>query len=371
MSELIVAIDRLPAADLLARADGATHADVRAVLAKDALELRDLAVLLSPAADGALEEVARASSNLTARRFGRTILLYAPLYLSNECVNICTYCGFRRDIDVKRMTIDDDEIERELRFLAGEGFRHVLLVTGEHPKESPLSYLLRAVKIARDIFPSVSVEIEALHTVEYRRLVEAGVDGVTLYQETYDRNRYAEYHLAGPKKWYDFRLEALSRACEAGVRRVNLGALLGLADWREEALRVAVHARCLLRRHWKTHVSVSFPRIRHAAACFAPPFPVSDREMTRMLCALRLFLPDAGLVVSTRERAEFRDGLARLGVTQMSAGSRTEPGGYGDPDGAEKQFEVSDGRSPAEVAARLEELGLDPVWKDWEEALHG
>lgn len=371
MSDLVALIDRLPAADLLARGDRADEGDVRAVLRKEHRNVRDLAVLLSPAADRLLEEVARESSKLTARRFGRTILLYAPLYLSNECVNVCTYCGFRRDLDVRRITLGGEEIDRELRFLAEEGFRHVLLVTGEHPKEIPPSYVAAAVRRAREYFPSVSVEIDPLHTVQYRALVDAGVDGVTLYQETYDRKRYGEYHLAGPKKQYDFRLEGLSRAAEAGVRRINLGALLGLADWREETLRAATHARWLMRRHWKAHVSVSFPRIRDAAARFVPPHPVSDRELTRMLCSLRLVLPDAGLVMSTRERADLRDGLARLGVTQMSAGSRTEPGGYHDPDDAEKQFEVEDGRTPAEVAARLEELGLDPVWKDWEEALHG
>lgn len=371
MNELGRVIDAVDCGELFARADRAGEEEVRSVLAKEHLDIRDLATLLSPAADGLLEEIARASSHLTAQRFGRTILLYAPVYLSNECVNICAYCGFRRDLDVRRVTLGPDEMEREFRFIAAEGFRHILLVTGEHRKAVPVSYLEDAVRLARTIFPSVSIEVEPFRTTDYSRLIEAGIDGVTLYQETYDRDRYTDYHMKGPKRWYDHRLEAVGNAAEAGVRRVGIGPLLGLADWREEALRTAVHARWLMKNYWKTHVSVSFPRIRSAAAGFEPPFPVSDREMTRMICALRLFLPDAGLVLSTRERPRFRDGLARLGITQMSAGSRTEPGGYHDPDVAEKQFDVDDARTPAAVAARLVELGLDPVWKDWEEALHG
>jgi len=371
MTDLAGALRALPLRDLLARSEGAGAAEVRAVLRKERRDLRDLAVLLSPAAAERLEDLARASAELTARRFGRTILLYTPLYLSNECVNLCVYCGFRADLRVNRSTLTPEEIDRELRFLAEEGFRHILLVTGEHPKKITPAYLEDGVRRARRLFPSVSLEVEPLDGEGYRRMVAAGADGVTLYQETYDRERYAAYHPRGPKADYDFRLGALSRAAEAGIRRVNLGALLGLAPWREEVFRAALHAGHLMRRHWRTHVSISFPRIREAAGHFVPPFPVGDRELAQMLAALRLVLPDAGLVVSTRERPALRDGLARIGATQMSAGSRTEPGGYLHPDEAEGQFAVDDSRSPAEVAARLRELGLDPVWKDWEEALHG
>ncbi|MFH1681926.1 MAG: 2-iminoacetate synthase ThiH [Candidatus Eisenbacteria bacterium] len=371
MNDLIRTLESIPAGELLARADRAGEGDVRAVLAKDGRDLKDLAVLLSPAGDRMLEEVAAASARLTAQRFGRTILLYAPLYLSNECVNVCAYCGFRRDIEVRRVTLASPEIEAELRHLAGEGFRHLLLVTGEHPKRVDIAYLEAAVRLARSLVPSVAIEVEPLDTEGYRRLIDAGIDGVTLYQETYDRKLYAGYHTHGPKRRYDRRLEAPSRAAEAGIRRLGIGALLGLADWRAETICLAAHALWLQRRFWKTHVSISFPRIREAASHFAPPYPVSDRELARMVSALRLILPDAGLVLSTREGPALRDGLARIGITQMSAGSRTEPGGYGRPEHAEKQFMVEDTRSPAEVASRLAELGLDPVWKDWEEALHG
>ncbi|MBM3319872.1 MAG: 2-iminoacetate synthase ThiH [Candidatus Eisenbacteria bacterium] len=371
MNDLARTLESIPAGDLLDRADRADEPAVRAVLAKEGRDLKDLAILLSPAADRLLEEIAAASAQLTAQRFGRTILLYAPVYLSNECVNVCTYCGFRRDIDVRRATLGLAEIEAEIRFLARQGFRHLLLVTGEHPKNVDLEYLDAAVRLARSLVPSVAIEVEPLDVGGYRRLIEAGIDGVTLYQETYDRELYARYHTHGPKKRFDWRLGAPSRAAEAGIRRVGIGALLGLADWRMETIRLAAHARWLLKQYWRTHVSISFPRIREAASHFAPPFPVSDRELARMVAALRLILPDAGLVLSTREGPGMRDGLARIGITQMSAGSRTEPGGYGRPDDAEKQFMVEDTRSPAEVAERLAALGLDPVWKDWEEALHG
>jgi 2-iminoacetate synthase len=371
MNDIVRALASVPARDLLARGERAAEADVRAVLRKDHRDLKDLAVLLSPAADGLLEEIATAAALLTARRFGRAILLYAPIYLSNECVNVCTYCGFRRDIDVRRETLGRDEIEADVRLLAAEGFRHLLLVTGEYPKRVDLPYLEAAARLVRSHVPSVAVEVEPLETEGYRRLIEAGIDGVTLYQETYDPVLYATYHTRGPKKRFAYRLEAPCRAAEAGIRRVGIGALLGLADWRVEAILVAAHAAYLGRRYWKTHVAISFPRIREAASRFTPPHPVSDRELARMIAALRLVLPDVGLVLSTRERPEIRDGLARIGITQMSAGSRTEPGGYRRPDDAEKQFLVEDPRAPAEVAARLRELGLDPVWKDWEEALHG
>jgi 2-iminoacetate synthase len=371
MSDLSRTLESIPLGDLLACGDDSSVADVRSVLAKDALDRRDLAVLLSPAADEVIEEVANAAARLTARRFGRTILLYAPLYLSNECVNVCTYCGFRRDIEIRRVTLGRSEIEQDLRYLSGQGFRHLLLVTGEHPKHVDLAYLEEAVRLARSYVPSVSIEVEPLETEEYRRLVEAGIDGVTLYQETYDRGLYEVFHTHGPKKRYDYRLDGPTRAAEAGIRRLGIGALLGLGSWREEALLLAAHASWLMKTYWKTQVTVSFPRIRDAASHFAAPSPVGDRELVRLVCALRLALPDVGLVLSTRERSEMRDGLARIGITQMSAGSRTEPGGYHRPDEAEKQFEVEDTRSPAEMAARLGELGLDPVWKDWEEALHG
>ncbi len=371
MTDLIETLDRFPADAMIAEAEKSTEYDVRAVLAKEFRDVRDLAILLSPAGAVLLEELAVAASLLTTKRFGRTVLLYAPLYLSNECVNICTYCGFRRDIDVARSTLAPETVEKEAIYLIDQGFKHLLLVSGEHPKWVGRDYMVNVIRLIRKRVPSVSIEIEPLTEDGYRTMVDAGADGVTVYQEVYDRKLYAEYHTHGPKKNYDDRLGAPSRAARARVRRVGIGSLLGLAPWRPEILKVALHAGHLMKDYWRTHVSISFPRIREAASGFHAAYTVSDRDLAQMICALRLVLPDVGLVLSTRESRALRDGMVRLGITQMSAGSRTEPGGYLDPDEAERQFDVNDTRSPAEVAARLHDLGFEPVWKDWEEALHG
>lgn len=372
MSGVAEYLNALPFAQLTARCEAANRADVRAILLKEKpRDIFDLAILLSPAASGMLEEMAGAAARLTAQRFGRTVLLYAPLYLSNECVNVCTYCGFRRDINVTRSTLDTGQIEQEARYLTGQGFRHLLVVAGEHPKHIAVDYVLDAVRTARRFAPSVSIEVQPYTEQEYRRFVEAGADGVTLYQEVYDPELYPAYHTMGPKKDYAERLEGPSRAARAGFRRIGIGALLGLAPWRGEILRLGAHAAYLLRRFWQTQLAISFPRIRDAASCFDIPAPIADRELAQMICALRLVFPDVALVLSTRESRELRDGLVKLGITQMSAGSRTEPGGYLEPDEAEGQFAVVDSRTPAEVADRLTVLGFEPVWKDWEEALHG
>ncbi len=365
-------LEQLPFGRLIARSESATPADIRSVLRKEGgRDLYDLAILLSPAASELLEEIAGASAQLTAQRFGRTVLLYAPLYLSNECVNVCTYCGFRRDIDVTRSTLEVDQIVQEARFLTDQGFRHLLLVAGEHPKHIAIDYLLEAVRIGRRHAPSVSIEVQPYTEEEYRQFVQAGADGVTLYQEVYDPDHYLTYHTSGPKKDYAERLEGPSRAAGAGFRRIGIGALLGLAPWRGEILRLGAHAGYLLRQFWQTQLAISFPRIRDAASCFEIPSPVGDRDLAQMICALRLVFPDVALVLSTRESRQLRDGLVKLGITQMSAGSRTEPGGYVEPHEAEGQFAVVDSRTPAEVADRLTSLGFEPVWKDWEEALHG
>jgi 2-iminoacetate synthase len=215
--------------------------------------------------------------------------------------------------------------------------------------------------------PSVSLEVQVWDTDTYRRLVEAGCEGLVVYQETYDRDTYGAVHRKGKKRNYDWRLGAPDRGAEAGMRRLGIAALLGLhADWRSDALAVAAHAHALVRRWWRSEVTVALPRLRPAAGDYQPADPVHDHDFVQLLCALRLFLPDVGITMSTREAPAFRDALVRLGVTHMSAGSHTEPGGYTGPSDAEPQFEVSDDRSPAEVAAALRAAGYDPVWKDWE-----
>ena len=345
--------------------DRANPAAVERVLRARRRTIADFAVLLSAAAADRIEDMAAAAQSTTVRRFGRTVRLFAPLYLSNECVSTCTYCGFSAGNEIARRTLSPDEALTEARALHARGFRHLLLVSGEHARVVSKDYLVDCVRVLAPEIPSLSVEVQVWDTETYRRLVEAGCEGLVVYQETYDRDTYAGVHLKGKKRNYNWRLAALDRGAEAGMRRLGLGALLGLhPDWRLDGLAVAAHARALMRRWWRCEVSASLPRLRPAAGGFEPAVPVNDRQLVQLLCALRLFLPDLGLSLSTREAPALRDALLRLGVTQMSAGSHTEPGGYASESEAEPQFEVSDTRSPAEVADTLRAAGYDPVWMD-------
>jgi 2-iminoacetate synthase len=328
--------------------------------------MSDLAVLLSPAAGDLLEELARASRELTLARFGRTMHMYAPLYLSNECLTTCAYCGFARELPIARKTLSPQETLDEARHLLGQGFRSILLLTGEHQRLTGVEFLEERIRLLAAEVPSISIEVQVWSEEEYRRLAVAGCDGVVIYQETYHPDTYAKVHLAGKKRQFEWRLLGPERAARAGMRRVGIGALLGLHhDWRYEALAVAAHARFLMRRHWRTQLSVSVPRLRPSAAGYQPLDPVGDRDLTQIVCALRLVLPDAGIVISTREPPSLRDGLFRIGVTHASAGSHTEPGGYTMPKEATEQFDIADLRTPPEVAGRLRELGYEPVWEDW------
>jgi len=363
-----------PTQELAAASLAASDGDVTRALGRAAGErdLWDLSALLSPAASARIEELARAARRLTERRFGNTVHMYAPIYLSNECLTTCTYCGFAKDLDLVRKTLSVAEAVREARALGERGFRHLLLLTGEHQKITGVAYLEQALRALSHVVPQLSIEVQVWGEDEYRRLAASGCDGVVIYQETYDRDAYREYHVAGKKRDYDFRLEGPERAGRAGIRRLGVGALLGLADpWRADAIATAAHARFLIKRFWRSEVSVSVPRIRPSASGYVPRAIVSDRELAQLVCALRLFLPDAGIVMSSREAAGFRDALVPLGVTHTSAGSHTEPGGYTSPGEAEGQFEVNDTRSPAEVATALAARGFDVVWKDWDPALRG
>lgn len=361
----------LPWAELERAARSATRDAVDRALTRETPDLFDFAALLSPEADFQLEEIIRRAQSITLRRFGRTIQLYAPLYLSNECVETCTYCSFARPNEIVRRTLTLSEVEDEATWLHRQGFRHVLLVSGEHPRHVSPAYVADVLRLLAPRFPGLSVEVQPQTEEVYADWVHAGCDGLVVYQETYDREAYAQVHLAGKKKDFDWRLDTPERGARAGMRRLGIGALLGLADWRLEALHLAAHARHLMRRSWRQAVSVSLPRLRPAAFAIAPPHPVSDRDLVRVIGALRLFLPDVGITISTRESASLRDHLIPLGITHMSAGSRTEPGGYTIPHGAEEQFSIEDTRSPAEVESAIRERGYDPVWKDWETCLHG
>lgn len=346
--------------------------------------------LLDEKAD--LEGMAARAQLLTQQNFGRTMRLFAPLYVSNECVNICKYCGFSRHNPILRVTLNMEQVIQEARYLAKEGFRNILIVAGEHPRFVSEGYLEECVRRLTEFVPSVSLEVGPMEEEEYRPIVLAGAEGLVVYQETYNQSAYAEMHTAGPKKDFAWRLDCPERAYRAGFRRLGIGALFGLAPWKEEALALAAHAEYLLKNCWKSSLTLSLPRIRPAAGEFTPRFHLTDREFTQLICALRLCFPQVGLVLSTREPAALRDGLIPLGITMMSAGAHTEPGGYtgvgteslhrtekgkaipviaSEGEFATAQFEISDDRSAGEIVQKLKQLGYDPVWKDWDYALKG
>ena len=357
--------------DVARRSMSASTTDVRRALQNTSRDLWDLAALLSPAAGELLEELARASHEVTLRRFGRTVHMYAPIYLSNECLTTCTYCGFAKDLPIARKTLSVAQSVQEAEFLRARGFRHVLLLTGEHQKLTGVEFLCEHIRAIKPVIPQVSIEVQVWDEDEYGRLVYAGCDGVVIYQETYGRDSYARFHVGGKKRDYDYRLDGPERAARAGVRRLGIGALLGLHEpWREDVIALAAHALYLQKVAWRAELSVSIPRIRPSASGYSPGNPVTDRELAQLVCALRLLLPDAGIVMSTREPPAFRDRLVPLGVTHTSAGSHADPGGYTEPGEATAQFDVDDTRTVEEVAAALRALGYEPVWKDWDAAMH-
>jgi 2-iminoacetate synthase len=308
---------------------------------------------------------------LTRWHFGRTIGLYAPIYLSNVCAADCTYCGYavRSGNREKRVTLDEAAIRRECEALAAQGFQNVLLLTGEARRAVPVDYIANAVALAREYFPSVSIEVYSLDYEDYKRLCDLGLEGVTVYMETYDRDTYAQVHVLGEKADYDYRLDAIERAGQAGARKLNIGVLLGLYDWRVDGFHLALHGRHLQRACWQSAVSISFPRLRHVPRRFTIPELVGDRDLIQLMLALRLFMPEAGFNISTREGPAFRDRLIPLGTTMMSAGSSTRPGGYATY-GEEtlEQFATEDHRPPHEVCRAIQRAGYDPVWKDFDRA---
>jgi 2-iminoacetate synthase len=395
----VAEFNSLPLDALVKKSLATNPVAAREVLGKTKLSLADFAALISPAAGELLETMSQKSHALTQQRFGKTIRLFAPLYLSNECVNNCSYCGFSRDNPILRVTLSIEEVLREARELKSQGFRNILLVAGEHPKFVSNNYLRDCVAALHADWPGISLEVGPMETADYAPLVAAGADGLVVYQETYDRDIYAQMHTAGPKRNFDWRLETPERAYAAGFRRLGIAPLYGLADWRLEALSLAAHTDYLLRHCWKSSVTISLPRLRPCAGEFEPLTHMSDRELAQLICAFRIMFPDVGIVLSTRETPKLRDGLISLGITMMSAGSHTEPGGYtgagkekihhtergrivelasgasewaatsGNATNATGQFEIADDRSPGEVAELIRKLGYEPVWKDWDAAL--
>ena len=346
---------------------GSTSADVERALGCDAPGPREFAALLSPAAHPFLEAMAQRARALTQRHFGRTISMYAPLYLANFCTNGCAYCGFASDRVQPRRRLEPPEVEEELAKLKEMGFEEVLLLTGERTSHAGFDYLLECVSLAARRFHAVGVEAFPMTTREYALLAEGGCSGVTLYQETYDPLQYDRLHRWGPKKDYLDRLDAPARAMEAGMRTVGLGVLLGLSDPVFDAICLLRHAVHLQRNHWKSGITLSFPRLRPQSGNFSATFPVDETGLARLVFAVRIVLPDVPLLLSTRERPEFRDGMAGLGISKMSAGSRTSVGGYGGAEAAtEGQFQVSDTRGVPEFCSMLRSRGLEPVFKNWD-----
>jgi len=338
---------------------------IKRIIVKNRLGKLDYLALLSPRAEQYLEEMAQRAHRLTVQHFGRVIFLYTPLYLANYCVNQCVYCGFKAHNTLKRKKLSPAEVAEEARIIAATGLKHILILTGESRKESPVSYIKECVEVLKEYFTSISIEVYPLEEEEYTRLVSAGVDGFTMYQEVYDEEVYDELHPAGPKRNYRFRLEAPERACRAGIRTVNVGALLGLHDWRTEAFFTGLHADYLQNVYPDVDVSISPPRMRPQLGGFLPRVSVSDKNLVQYILAFRLFMPRGGITISTRERSELRDRLILLGATKMSAGSCTAVGGRSNHDSI-GQFEISDERGVAEMAQMIYARGYQPVYKDWQ-----
>ena len=358
-------LHQTPRKDITAIMERVTSSQAVSALAKPELSSQDFLALLSPKAAILLEEMAQVAHRLTVRHFGWTIQLYTPLYLANFCVNNCIYCGFNAANDIPRRQLSLSEVELEARVIAETGLQHLLILTGESPQHSSVSYIKECVSILRKYFSSISIEIHPLSREEYRELIAAGVDGLTIYQEVYDEAVYHRLHPEGPKRDYQFRLETPERAGQAGIRAINIGALLGLNNWRNEVFLAGVHAAYLQKKFSDIEISVSFPRVRPQYGDFQPEFPVSDHDLIQGILALRLFLPRAGITISTRESVYLRDNLIRLGVTKMSAGSSTAIGGHTDAGDDIGQFEVSDKRTVAEMRTAISNLGYKPVLKDW------
>jgi 2-iminoacetate synthase len=358
-------VSTLTKKDLAATLSAVMSPQVENAISKTVIQPQDFLALLSPAAVNYLEDMAQAAHRVTQQHFGRTILLFTPLYLANYCINHCVYCGFNAGNDIPRRKLTIPEVELEARAIAETGLQHLLVLTGESRQHTPVSYISECISVLRKYFSSISIEIYPLSLEEYGELVETGVDGLTIYQEVYDRGVYSQMHPKGPKRDYRFRLEAPERGAAAGMRSVSIGVLLGLNDWRTEVFMSGMHLNYLQKQFPEVEAGISFPRIRPQFGGFQPQFPLSDPDLVQALLAVRLFLPRAGITISTRENAELRDNLIKLGVTKMSAGSSTTIGGHTDARDGIGQFEISDNRSVDEMRQAIIRLGYKPILKDW------
>ena len=346
-----------------------TAMDVQRALARPRRDLEDFKALISPAAADYLEEMAQLSHQLTQKRFGKTIQMYVPMYLSNECQNICTYCGFSLDNPIRRRTLTRSELLREVEAIKDMGYDHILLVTGEANRSVGLEYFQMALEVVRPHFSHISLEVQPLEEEEYAALIPYGLNTVLVYQETYHREEYKTHHPKGRKSHFDYRLETPDRLGRAGVFKIGLGALFGLEDWRTDSFFTALHLSYLERTYWQTKYSISFPRLRPFSGGLEPKVEMTDRNLVQLICAYRILDEEVELSLSTRESEHFRNHVIQLGITSISAGSKTNPGGYAVEPQSLEQFEISDERSPAEIAEMIRKKGYEPVWKDWDVVL--
>ena len=346
-----------------------TKADVEEALHKSKRTLEDFKALISPSAAGYLEPMAQLSRQLTLKRFGNTIQMYIPVYLSNECQNICTYCGFSFDNKLPRRTLTDKEILQEAEHIKNLGYNHILLVTGEANKTVGVNYLKNALKLIAPRFSHVSMEVQPLDTNEYSELIISGLNTVLVYQETYHKEDYKKHHPKGNKSDFNYRLETPDRLGIAGIHKIGLGTLIGLEDWRTDSFFTALHLNYLEKTYWQTKYSVSFPRLQPHSGGLQPKVEISDKELVQLICAYRIFDEEVELSISTRESEKFRNNIIKLGITSMSAESKTNPGGYVVEPQSLEQFEINDDRNTVEISTMIKQQGYEPVWKDWDPSL--
>lgn len=360
-----------------------TEGEVIRALNRDKRNLEDFKALISPAALPYLEQMAALSQQITQKRFGKTIQMYVPIYLSNECQNICTYCGFSLDNKIKRITLTEAQILKEIEVIKSFGYDYILLVTGESHKNVGIDYFKKIMPLFRSNFSHISMEVHPLEEEEYRELISLGLNTVLVYQETYDADEYKNYHLKGKKSNFLYRLETPDRLGRAGIHKIGLGTLIGLEDWRTDSFFTALHLNYLEKTYWQTKYSISFPRLRPvyqsrlselwqagtgkpAEGFSKPKVEMNEKELVQLICAYRIFDEEVELSISTREGEKFRDNIIRLGITSISAGSKTNPGGYALEEDSLEQFAINDERTPSQIAAMIKVLGYEPLWKDWD-----
>lgn len=344
-----------------------TSRDVEIALAKEHRDISDFMALISPAAAPYLEPMARLSQRYTLERFGKTISMYIPMYVSNACTNACVYCGFNHANPFERETLTEEQIKAECEAIRKLGpFENLLIVSGEFPAVNGVNYLEKVLHIARPYFNNLTIEVMPMKERDYYRLTQSGLNGVVCFQETYHEAAYKTYHPRGMKSIFEWRVNGFDRMGMAGVHKIGMGVLIGLEDWRTDVTMMARHLTYLRKNYWRTRYSINFPRMCPAEGGYQPNVIMTDRELAQVTFAFRIFDHDVDISYSTREAPAFRANMMKLGVTSMSAGSRTEPGGYASTPEALEQFEVTDSRSPKQVADEIRRLGYEPVWKDWD-----